>query len=67
MPPAVKDTTGGADYAVGHGAQVIAYTPDGLGRVMYPFGTRQSDWEHDLPRLVRAVRPRPHGPQLGPV
>ena len=31
---------------------VIAHTRDGLGRVQYPFGTRQRDWAHDLPRLV---------------
>jgi len=39
-------------YAVGHAAQVIAFTPDGRARVVYPFGTRQADWAHDLPRLV---------------
>jgi len=52
--PAVRDTvrdaTGG--YVVGHSATVIAYTRDGKGRVMYPFGTRQRDWAHDLPLLV---------------
>jgi protein SCO1/2 len=50
--PAVRDTTGGPDYEVGHAAQVIAVTRDGLARVHYPFGTRQRDWAHDLPRLV---------------
>lgn len=39
-------------YAVGHAAQVIAFTADGRARAVYPFGTRQSDWAHDLPRLV---------------
>ena len=39
-------------YAVGHAAQVIAFTADGPARVVYPFGTRQSDWAHDLPRLL---------------
>ncbi len=39
-------------YLVGHASQVIAHTRDGLGRVQYPFGTRQRDWAHDLPRLV---------------
>lgn len=39
-------------YAVGHAAQVIAFTADGRARVVYPFGTRQADWAHDLPRLV---------------
>ncbi|HYO46626.1 MAG TPA: SCO family protein [Gemmatimonadota bacterium] len=41
-------------YAVGHAAQVIAFTADGKARVVYPFGTRQSDWAHDLPKLVDA-------------
>jgi len=41
-------------YAVGHAAQVIAFTADGRARVVYPFGTRQSDWAHDLPRLLDA-------------
>lgn len=49
LPPAVKDSTG---LLVGHASQVIAFTRDGLGRVEYPFGTRQRDWAHDLPRLV---------------
>jgi protein SCO1/2 len=39
-------------YAVGHAAQVIAFTTDGRARVVYPFGTRQADWAHDLPKLV---------------
>lgn len=41
-------------YAVGHAAQVIAFAADGRARVVYPFGTRQEDWAHDLPRLVEA-------------
>jgi protein SCO1/2 len=39
-------------YTVGHAAQVIAYTRDGEAHVVYPFGTRQSDWADDLPRLL---------------
>ena len=42
----------GGEYSVGHAAQVIAFTPDGLGRYVYPFGTRQQDWGHDLPLLA---------------
>ncbi len=42
----------GSDYAMAHAAQVIAYTADGLRRAHYPFGTRQKDWAHDLPRLI---------------
>lgn len=50
---AQRDTSrGSADYLVGHASQVIAHTRDGLGRVQYPFGTRQRDWAHDVPRLV---------------
>ena len=54
VPPAVKgaiDQNGG--YPVGHAAAVIAFTRDGLGRVEYPPGTRQRDWAHDLPILVK--------------
>jgi protein SCO1/2 len=39
-------------YAVGHAAQVVAFTADGRARAVYPFGTRQEDWAHDLPLLV---------------
>jgi hypothetical protein len=41
---------------MGHSAQVIAYTKDDLAHVMYPFGTRQADWAHDLPKLVEGPR-----------
>lgn len=40
------------DYLVGHATQVMAYTADDLGHVVYPFGTRQHDWAHDLPLLA---------------
>lgn len=40
-------------YMVGHAAQVLAFTTDGIAHIAYPFGTRQSDWAKDLPRLVR--------------
>ena len=56
--PAQRDTTtNDTNYNVGHAAQVIAYTRDNLGRVMYPFGTRQADWAHDLPLLVEVTGP----------
>lgn len=48
-PASATDTT----YAVGHAAQVLAFTPDDSLRVVYPFGTRQQDWVKDLPRLLR--------------
>ncbi|MBK9548705.1 MAG: SCO family protein [Gemmatimonadetes bacterium] len=56
---AEKDTvtaSAAGTYLVGHASQVIAHTRDGLGRVQYPFGTRQRDWAHDLPRLVEYGR-----------
>lgn len=37
---------------VGHAAQVIAFAPDGHAHVVFPFGTRQSDYANDLPRLL---------------
>ena len=52
LPPAVVPDTAGRDYLVGHASQVIAFSPDGAVRVVYPFGTRQADWQHDLPRLA---------------
>lgn len=52
--PAQRDTLTKPDgsYGVGHAAQLVAFTRDGLGRVMYPFGTRQRDWAHDIPVLI---------------
>lgn len=41
------------DYTVGHAAQVIAYAPNGLNYTQYPFGTRQSQFAHDLPILLK--------------
>ncbi len=54
LPPAQRgepDSVSG-NYLVGHAAHVVAFTPDGLAHVVYPFGTRQADWAHDLPRLL---------------
>ncbi|HXY29137.1 MAG TPA: SCO family protein [Gemmatimonadaceae bacterium] len=47
-----EHTAPNGSYAVGHAAQVIAYTPDDSAHLVYPFGTRQTDWAHDLPLLV---------------
>ncbi len=52
LPPAVIVDGDDDSYTVGHSAQVLAYTTDNLLHVMYPFGTRQEDWAHDIPRLV---------------
>jgi protein SCO1/2 len=54
MPPTEIERLPSGEYAVGHGAAVIALVGDSA-RVLYPFGTRQADWMHDLPRLVAAI------------
>jgi protein SCO1/2 len=59
VPPAVREEArddGG--YNVGHATQIIAYSSDGIARIVYPFGTRQADWMRDLPRLVAGEKPR---------
>jgi protein SCO1/2 len=54
VPPAVADAPDSSgSYEVGHAAQVIAFTPDDSAHVVYPFGTRQADWVHDLPLLAQ--------------
>ena len=58
MPPAIRGTPDAKGaYEVAHSAAVVVYTADDSAHVMYPFGTRQSDWAEDIPRLL-AVRPR---------
>ena len=52
LPPAVREEIGEGRYLVGHVAQIIVFTRDGLGRYAFPFGTRQADWARELPRLV---------------
>jgi protein SCO1/2 len=42
----------GETVTVNHAAPVIVFTPDDSAHVMYPFGTRQVDWERDMPRLL---------------
>jgi protein SCO1/2 len=63
LPPSVRlsEAPGDGDayevddsYEIGHAAQVLAFTPDDRMRLAYPFGTRQADWKHDLPRLAGA-------------
>jgi protein SCO1/2 len=57
MPQTVVERLADGQYAVGHAAAIIAIVGDSV-RVLYPFGTRQGDWLHDLPMLVAAI---PHG------
>ena len=45
----------GDDYTVDHAGWVIAYAPDGLSYSIYPFGTRQSQWNNDLQVLANLV------------
>lgn len=53
--PATRQPSAGptGEYLVGHAAQVIAFGLDNVARVVYPFGTRQDDWAHDLPLLAQ--------------
>ena len=54
LPPSFADDGQDPDdYLVGHAAQVLAFTPDNLAHIAYPFGIRQADWARDLPRLAR--------------
>jgi len=53
MPPPVKGPEENGTYLVGHSARVVAFTRDGRGRFIYPFGTRQSDWATEIPALVQ--------------
>lgn len=58
VPGAVTDPQTTRDgYTVGHASQLIAYQPDGQARIVYPFGTRQSDWTRDLRRLLAGEQP----------
>jgi protein SCO1/2 len=43
------------DYQVGHAGQVLAVYPDGAVRYAYPFGIRQAEWAHDLPKLLTRI------------
>lgn len=52
LPPAYREDSVGGSYLVGHSAHVIAFTRDGMARFAFPFGTRQSEWAQEIPRLV---------------
>ena len=58
LPPAIKQGEG-PNYLMGHAAYVLAFTTDNQAHVIYPSGTRQHDWAHDLPLLVDADWSRP--------
>jgi protein SCO1/2 len=61
-PSVAQPAAGDTGYAVGHAAQVLAYTPDGMLRAQYPFGTRQREWAHDLPILLGGTGGEVAGP-----
>lgn len=57
LPPAMVPEAGEAgaaraDYDVGHASAVVAFPPGDSIRVMFPHGTRQADWRHDLEALA---------------
>ncbi len=52
LPPSVIVESEDGEYAVGHSAHVMVFTKDNLSHILYPFGTRQADWAHDLPGLA---------------
>lgn len=52
FPPPETYDIGGGEYTVGHPAGVLAFTPDGLAHLEYPFGVTVEMWRHDLTRLV---------------
>ncbi|MFW2339548.1 MAG: SCO family protein [Acidimicrobiia bacterium] len=54
VPIAVREGEG-ESYTMGHAGQVLVYSPNGKGYSVYPFGTRQSTWMHDLPILLDRV------------
>lgn len=51
-PPAVRVEVEDGGYLVGHSANVLAFTRDNVAHIRYPFGTRQADYAHDLPKLA---------------
>lgn len=52
LTPSFRQEIDEGEYLVAHASQVVAFGPDGVARVVYPFGVRQVDWTHDLPILV---------------
>jgi protein SCO1/2 len=63
-PAVVQAAAPGGQPEVIHAAPVLAFTADDTAHVMYPFGTRQSDWARDIPRLLawRAARSAVNAP-----
>lgn len=53
LPPAMLPDTTAETYDVGHGSPVVGWPAGDEVRVMFPFGTRQEDWRHDLQELAQ--------------
>ena len=51
--PVLEKQPGSDQYTVGHPGQVLAFDQQGRARLAYPWGTRQSQWSEDLPKLTR--------------
>jgi protein SCO1/2 len=51
--PVLRKEPGAEQYGVDHPGQVLAFDQQGRARLAYPFGTRQSQWYEDLPKLAR--------------
>lgn len=50
--PALYERYDDTTTLVTHAAPVVVFTADDTAHAMYPFGTRQADWERDMPRLL---------------
>jgi protein SCO1/2 len=61
MPPAGREgeLPNGTGYAMTHGAQLWAFTPDDSAHVVYPWGMSRDDLAADLALLLRIWPPDP--------
>ena len=61
MPPAAREgeLPNRAGYAISHGAQLWAFTPDDSAHVVYPWGMSRDDLAADLALLLRIWPPAP--------
>ncbi len=50
LPPSVR-MPAPVDTIIAHASSVLGIAMDGT-RLQYPFGTRQVDWRHDIPKLA---------------
>ncbi len=51
-------------YDIGHDGRVFAFAPNGYGYAQYPYPTRQSQFDHDLPILAVIDPDAPSGAGL---